>query len=228
MAKMMKQDGGNSIDELIVESDIESGKSEDEDLRISFAAGWTIEQIILLNEAVKLYGNMWPQVAQHVGKSEEACRLKAMHKKKPSAFREAVWTEIEIQKLIQSLKLHGSNWGKVSGIIGRSQYACKIKSKRLGIHGKNNIDWDHSSCRRLKEAIEKFGQRWDQVATYIGYNATEKQVWDKAKQLNLIQGGNGDGWNEEDVNKLRAAFEKFSSLGYDGKWKGVSEIVGKS
>ena len=52
--------------------------------------------------------------------------------------------------------------------------------------------------------------------------------WDKAKQLNLIEGGSGDGWSEEDVKKLRASFEKFSYQKFDTKWKSVSETVGKS
>jgi hypothetical protein len=66
---------------------------------VSYAPGWSIEKILLLNEAVKLYGDMWTDVSKHVGKSKESCRKKYLNMKKPKAFREADWTDAEIDLL---------------------------------------------------------------------------------------------------------------------------------
>ncbi len=47
-------------------------------------------------------------------------------------------------------------------------------------------------------------------------------------QLNLIEGGGDDGWSEEDVQKLRAAFENSVVQGFEAKFKSISEMLGRS
>ncbi len=57
---------------------------------------------------------------------------------------------------------------------------------------------------------------------------TEKSAFDKAKQLNLIDGGSGDDWSEEDVKKLRAAFENSGVQAFEPRFKSISEMLGRS
>ena len=47
---------------------------------------------------------------------------------------------------------------RVSQAIVKKPTACKAKRRRIGWYGNTKkIEWDHSSCKRLKEAIRKFG-----------------------------------------------------------------------
>ena len=66
---MIKKDGQNSIDELVVES---VHSKDDVAMNGRFKA-WTDEQIVKLNEAVALFRNNWELISKSVGRSKEAC-----------------------------------------------------------------------------------------------------------------------------------------------------------
>lgn len=69
------------------------------------------------------------------------------------------WDPIELEMLYQ----------KVSQAVVKKPTARKAKRSRLGWFGNTKkIDWDLSSCKRLKEAIKKFGKSWVHVAAYVG------------------------------------------------------------
>ena len=137
--------------------------------------------------------------------------------------------------LQQALAEYGSDWKKVSEIVGRKPEECKSKSNRLGVFGnktkiecKTKKEWDYLDCKKLKTAIEQNGQSWVHVAAYMGHEITEKQCQEKAQHLGLIDGGGKDSWSEKDLKNFREAWENSKIEDFKAKCKRVSQVIGKS
>ncbi|KAG2219491.1 hypothetical protein INT45_010411 [Circinella minor] len=190
---------------------------------------WTDEDIELLKATTENKQRIhWRKVAVKVGKSATRCRSKYLELAGPP-IRRGRWTPKEDEQLIESIKMHGIQWEKVTeemhkksdmGDGVRSVTQCRYRwNHKLKYHNQFIMggNFNQEEKELVQEGVHMFGNNWTAISeTYLPHRTPGQCMrwWHQ-------YGQNTGRWRPEEDDKLRFAVKEFG----ERLWKDVGALV---